>query len=280
MEYPKISIITPSYNQAHFLEKAILSVTGQDYPNLEYIIIDGGSEDDTLEVIKKYERHISYWISEPDEGVFDAMNKGIRQSTGEWLYFLGCDDVLHDKDVLKSIFQPDRIGVDVIYGNVLLKQKQVVRGGAFSAIRFFEKLDNIVHQAIFCRRNVYEKVGFFDPKMVVAADFAHNLAWFGHPGIRHVYVDKVIAIYNETGLSSTIVDKKFHEERSILFYKNLGTLLKRENKQLYMRLLSSAAYSYMIRKQKLKAVWIYLKAFILSGNFRHLLDGLYWWRKT
>ena len=280
MDYSKISIITPSFNQAHYIERAILSVVEQSYSNWEYIIIDGGSTDTTLEVLKNYQQYISYWVSEPDLGVFDAMNKGIRNSQGEWLYFLGCDDTLHDKNVLANIFGKDRSGLDVIYGDVLLKHQQTIRGGEFDPTRFYDKLDNIVHQAIFCRRSVYEKVGMFDPKMIVSADYAHNLAWFGHPGIRHQYIHQVVAVYNETGLSSNTMDTKFHEERSILFYKHLGKLIKQQSTSLYLKLLSSAAYAYMIRKSRVKALWIYFKAFILSGNSKHLRDGIYWLKKT
>ena len=89
---PKVSIIVPSFNQGGCIEKLIRSVIIQNYPNKELIIIDGGSTDQALDVIKKYENFIAYWISETDQGIFDAMNKGIQKSTGDWLYFIGCDD--------------------------------------------------------------------------------------------------------------------------------------------------------------------------------------------
>jgi len=89
-KYPKISIITPSYNQAEFLEETILSVLNQNYPNLEYMIIDGGSNDGSVEIIRKYEKYLTYWISEPDNGQYDAINKGFSRSTGDimaWIVF-------------------------------------------------------------------------------------------------------------------------------------------------------------------------------------------------
>ena len=86
----RISIVTVVYNGASTLEQTILSVLGQTYPHIEYIIIDGGSKDGTVDIIKKYQDRIAYWVSEPDEGIYDAMNKGIRHASGDWIYFLGC----------------------------------------------------------------------------------------------------------------------------------------------------------------------------------------------
>ena len=95
MNWPKISIVTPSYNQNHFLERTIESILSQNYPNLEYIIIDGGSTDGSVDTIKKYEDQLSYWISESDKGLYDAINKGFKQSTGDIMGWLNSDDTLH-----------------------------------------------------------------------------------------------------------------------------------------------------------------------------------------
>ena len=96
-EYPKITVVTPVYNQVKYLEKTIKSIANQGYPNLEYIIIDGGSTDGTVDVIKKYEKHLAYWESEPDKGMYDAIQKGFDRSTGEIMCWLNSDDVFFDK---------------------------------------------------------------------------------------------------------------------------------------------------------------------------------------
>ena len=93
--WPKISIVTPSYNQGQFIEETILSIINQNYSNLEYIIIDGGSTDNTVEVIKKYEQYITYWVSEPDSGMYEAIQKGFEKSTGEIMAWLNSDDLYH-----------------------------------------------------------------------------------------------------------------------------------------------------------------------------------------
>lgn len=95
MQYPKLSIVTPSYNQAHFLEATIQSILSQNYPNLEYIVIDGGSSDGSQEIIKKYEQHLSYWCCEPDGGQYDAINKGFSKATGDIMAWLNSDDVYY-----------------------------------------------------------------------------------------------------------------------------------------------------------------------------------------
>ena len=96
MNYPKISIVTPSFNHAQFLEETILSVISQNYPDLEYIIIDGGSTDGSVEIIKKYEQYLTYWISEPDNGQSDALNKGFTRATGDIYGWLNSDDLYKD----------------------------------------------------------------------------------------------------------------------------------------------------------------------------------------
>lgn len=120
---PKISIITPSYNQGHFIEETITSVLDQGYPNLEYIIMDGGSKDNTVEVIKKYEKHLTYWVSERDKGQSDAINKGFRMATGEVINWLNSDDY-YEKGTLNKVGQAFTdpnvnvyMGVSRVFGN-------------------------------------------------------------------------------------------------------------------------------------------------------------------
>lgn len=106
MNYARISIVTPSFNQGEFLEETIQSVISQNYPNLDYIIIDGGSTDGSIEIIKKYEKYLSYWVSEKDNGLYDALEKGFQRSSGEIMGWINSDDLLHRNSlyVLSNIF--------------------------------------------------------------------------------------------------------------------------------------------------------------------------------
>ena len=101
MTYPKISIVTPSFNQGKYLEETILSILNQKYPNLEYIIIDGGSTDNSVEIIKKYKKHLAYWVSEKDNGQSDAINKGLQRVTGDLFNWINSDDYLEEKSLFR-----------------------------------------------------------------------------------------------------------------------------------------------------------------------------------
>lgn len=148
MVHPRITVVTPVFNASETLEECILSVANQNYLNLEHWFIDGKSTDGSLEIIKRYAAQFPHikCISEKDKGIYDAMNKGIDSSSGEWLYFLGADDVLMP-DVLNEVFCGEWIGdYDVIYGNVIFKHSGQVYDGEFDRQKMISYC--ICHQAI------------------------------------------------------------------------------------------------------------------------------------
>ena len=115
----KVSVVTICYNAKTVIERTIQSVLNQTYSDIEYILIDGGSTDGTVEIIKQYSHRISSWVSEPDHGIYDAMNKGVMRATGEWIHFLNAGDVYHDHDVLENFVPKISATTDIAYGDTL-----------------------------------------------------------------------------------------------------------------------------------------------------------------
>lgn len=179
-----ISIITPSYNQGKFLEATIRSVLLQSYPQIEYIIIDGGSTDNSLEIIKNYQKELSYWVSEPDSGQSDAINKGLRKSNGEILGWLNSDDILAPNAVSRAVdvFIKNPV-VDVVHGR---KDRIDADGKLIPTPKVpidFEDFtpknalcENYVNSAgAFWRRSIMEKVGYLDEDLHYVMDYEYWL---------------------------------------------------------------------------------------------------------
>ena len=180
--YPKISIVTPSYNQAEFLERTILSVLNQNYPNLEYIIIDGGSTDGSVEIIKEYEKYLTYWLSEKDKGQTDAINKGFEKSTGEILAWQNSDDI-YLPGVFIKIAELYRIKkFDLIMGDIILidKKDKSIRTFRYApwpkfGLKYIGML--IANQSTFWTKKLYSKCGPMNENLHFAfdADFFYRL---------------------------------------------------------------------------------------------------------
>ena len=142
-----ISVVTVSYNAVATIEQTILSVVNQTYPHIEYIIIDGGSTDGTVDVIKKYADRIAYWVSEPDKGIYDAMNKGIKVATGEWINFMNCGDSFYSVSVLSDVFKDKSCKEnDVIYGNTCIMERWCMYEERPRELFFMNKLMVLVEQ--------------------------------------------------------------------------------------------------------------------------------------
>ena len=220
MDHPRLSVITPTFNSEKHLEACVLSVAQQSYANKEHLIIDNLLTDGTLEILRQYSAtypHIRF-ISEKDNGIYDAMNKGISLSEGKWLYFLGSDDCMFNEHVVTDILtSPEADVSDIIYGNVQWGENGWRYDGEFSSFKLIEK--NICHQAIFYRRDIFERLGTFDTKYPVLADWAFNMQCFGNKDIQRTYKDIVIAVYAPNGYSSKKTDTLFFAEKKILIRK-------------------------------------------------------------
>lgn len=216
-----ISIITVVRNGASTIEQTILSVLNQDYPDFEFVVVDGVSTDGTLDILAKYSDKIRY-ISEADAGIYDAMNKGISLAKGDWLYFLGSDDVLYNTSVLSDIFSNSQFpGINVVYGNVKFLHSNVIFDGQFDDVKMYDK--TICHQAIFYRRQVFAEYGNFSTEYKTASDHILNVyVYCFNPKAWH-YVDQIISIYNEKG-ASEFADTKFMDDCFEICYKNFKKL--------------------------------------------------------
>jgi len=211
---PLVSVVCVTYNAGQTLPQLLSSVAVHKSDAVELVIIDGNSTDDTLNIIKQNEAIIDFWISEPDKGIYDAMNKAIAYTKGQWIVFLGADDTLMDDftEMLTVLKSPDTI----YYGNVIFY------GKPFSKVYddyYLTKL-NICHQAIFYPRAVFEKYKY-DLKYNVYADYHLNLRCWHDPQFKFQHVDYLVASFPEGGYSFYTKDPEFEKERDMLFKKYL-----------------------------------------------------------
>ena len=209
---PKITIITVCYNAINSIEKTIISILSQTYKNLEYIIIDGGSTDGTIDVIKKYEKQISYWKSEPDKGVYDAMNKGIELATGEWVNFMNAGDSFYNTEVLQSLnlyFSDSQ--TDIIYGDTCI---EINNKNKYRVIP--ENISNIELHLPFCHQSCFVKSSIIKNNLFLlqykyVADYAMFYKFY-QLGYKFKYIYHIISNYQiNEGLTASNMYKCYLE---------------------------------------------------------------------
>jgi len=213
MNKPLISIITVVYNSKNMLENTIQSVSNQHFKSFEYIIVDGSSTDGTVDIIKQYETNFSRWISEKDTGIYNAMNKGVGLSNGEWVFFLNAGDVFVNENVLENISKflennvndsssIERVGerYDVVYGDILKYDKSGKLFVKKSTPPGDKHKMYFCHQSVFCRTTICREIPF-DEKYPMSADFKFfKLAFL--KGFRFKQTDLPITIFDTTGISN------------------------------------------------------------------------------
>lgn len=194
---PIISIITICYNDAEGLESTIKSVEGQTFKNYEYIIVDGGSKDHTQTVIRAHEKSISKWVSEPDKGIYDAMNKGVRMASGEWIIMMNAGDIFADANVLENVFSHEiPNNITFLYGDTLSRQKN---GKLLRRVTSWKNGD-INHQAVIYRRLLHAEHGLYIvTKKIIVSDY---LFFIRIPGEQVQKLDMPISINDPNGISN------------------------------------------------------------------------------
>jgi len=205
---PLISIVTVCREAGEHLESCLASVRGQSFRDFEHLVIDGASTDGTVDILRRHEGEIDLWVSEPDEGLYDAMNKGVGLARGRWLYFLGADDIL--LDCLGEVAPHLRDERTVYHGDWLLMRSRRRRGGEFGAFRLSGT--NISQQAIFYPRTVFKRRKF-DGRYPIQADWEFNMWCFSRPEFSFRHIQVLVCEFNDRqGLSSRFMDGPFQED--------------------------------------------------------------------
>ncbi|MBC7489959.1 MAG: glycosyltransferase [Glaciimonas sp.] len=245
-EYPRLTIITPSYNQGQFLEETILSVLNQDYPNLEYIVIDGGSTDSSVEIIKKYEHRLAYWVSEKDKGQADAINKGLAMANGEIIGWINSDDIYLPWSFRNAIsFLNNNKDISMVSGGrMLINEKTDVIGFSFPTSYNPRNGYTIAQETVFWRSSVNRTIGVLDEKLHFAMDvdffiriyLSFKIATIPHlQGCFRCYAENKSSTMQETARANADVirkryfdgrsEKDWKDHRPVHRYSNLRVLL-------------------------------------------------------
>lgn len=234
----KVSIITTCYNRAGTIRGAIESVLAQDYPDIEYIVVDGASEDGSLDVIKEYEGRIAKVVSEPDRGMYEAINKGIRLATGDVVGLLHSDDFLYDNQVVSRIVSRlEETGADFLYGNGLFvnagNTDKVVRNWIGGAYRVWKVRHGWLplHPTCYIRREAIEKRGLYNETFKIAADSDFLFRYLLGGDMTVTYLDEYIVRMRMGGLSTDSGKRKLMWREDIRMYRSHGmnpTLTKLE----------------------------------------------------
>lgn len=209
---PLVTVVTVVYNAVDTIEATILSVINQTYPNIEYIVIDGYSIDGTVDIIKKYEDKITYWLSEPDKGIYDAMNKGVRKAHGEWIHFRNAGDYFYKNDVVERLLsKPIDADVKIIHGNCRIWDKYGYHDCIPPVLsRSYKEAMPVYHPSAFIRSDLHKSL-LFDTSYKLSGDYKFFYECYER-GIKVEYYPILISIFNTDGCSVKQWKKGMYED--------------------------------------------------------------------
>lgn len=200
----KLSIITVNYNHVEGLKKTIDSILSQTWKDFEWIVIDGGSTDGSKELIEQYKNHMSYWCSEPDNGVYNAQNKGLEHATGEYVNFMNSGDIFAHENTLSIVFN-GKHSADIIYGYMMRKSSKGIPHNIFSMKRplFWEDFyfDTLPHQSSYIKKELFNKFGKYDETYKRLADWKWFALAIAHKSIKTEFLQEKLSIYECGGIS-------------------------------------------------------------------------------
>ncbi len=246
---PKISIVTICKNAQHSIERTLTSVVSQTYANIEYIIVDGASTDRTLELIYNYREQITKIISEPDDGIYDGMNKGVRAASGDYIVFINAGDYLIEANVIKSVVQTIQSkalqNIDILYANLLVYDPVRGQGSIWAAskrTRLSMYMGSLPHPSTFFSRTAFEKNGLYDTSFKIAGDYEWFVRAFEKNKLSFTHLDVLTAVFINDGVSThqkwqSLQDeekerfRQYYYSKADRFWLNMGVFL-RKNKVL------------------------------------------------
>jgi glycosyltransferase involved in cell wall biosynthesis len=287
--YPKISIITPSYNQGQFIEETIRSVVYQDYPNIEYIIIDGGSKDESVDIICKYKNQISHWVSESDNGQTDAINKGLKLATGDIIAYLNSDDVYYPNTFLKiARYFEQNPDIAMVYGNAVHidrdgKLLSVIHTGKLDITQYLSNRFYLPQPSIFFRSCVLSETGYFDSRYHLAMDKEYWTRILVHFQVG--YLPEILArvrIYDEAKSNSQhykylaehlmILDMIF--SNAALFQKqiSISSNFEKFKREAYSSVYFQGGLAYLEIRQFMPAIHNILRAIRMNPFYLFKMD--------
>jgi len=261
-----VSIITVNYNNAVGLEATIKSVVDQTWQDFEFIIIDGGSTDESKKLIAKYADKIAYWCSEKDDGIYHAMNKGIKAAKGEYLYFLNSGDLIYAPSTLKSVSEKLNT-TDIVYGNLLIVEpdKQWVKFyNEKLSFEYFVR-DTLPHQGSFIKRALFTQIEFYDEGLKIVADWKFFLLAVIRFKVSVIYINEVICRYDRTGISAnpTYFQLQDSEKQVVLtneFSSYYEGVIELHELRLRKEFIESIERDFFIQKYlSVKMKWKHLK---------------------
>jgi glycosyltransferase involved in cell wall biosynthesis len=257
-----VSVITTSLNSASTIDRTVKSVEAQDYPNIEYIVIDGGSTDTTVDQLSAVPNVIDLLISEPDSGISDAFNKGIARSRGQYVMLVNSDDWLEPTHLSIAVATLERSGADYVFGDLMFhfpdgSPAYIFAGDPGYAKKLLHTLPSINHPTVVCRRDLYEKFGLFDPTLRIAMDYE----WFlrvARGGGKGTYDKRLVSHMTLGGASIQSFSKSLGEVRDVsidygypaalAWSRFIFRVLKRSARRLLRQICSDRVFEWMRRK--------------------------------
>ncbi|WP_299522912.1 glycosyltransferase family 2 protein [Winogradskyella sp.] len=267
----ELTIITVNYNNASGLRDTIISVKNQNIDTIEHVVIDGASSDGSISILEEYTSHVKY-KTEPDSGVYEAMNKGIKLAEGKFLLFLNSGDVLHDDNVLTNVLPKLKSEYAICYGNLVFKSESdrfVQKYPERLSFSFFLK-ESLPHPATFIQKSLFDTLFFYSETFKIVSDWEFFICAICKENVAYKYLDETISIFGLDGMSNHPSNKKVIEaERKQVLQKHFPAFIEdysdinllETNRFKALRALENTAVG-----RKLNSIWLRLMLLVYKGK--------------